>query len=228
MRLTTNARPDLYPAFNPAGTKVGYSSERDIPRPAAYEIDVRGGGESRLFFGPRENQVILNLRWNPANGAQMVYAIDDGIWLRDLTTGRDRRLTAEGVHASWPAIGPDGIYFSRLTGAGTLQIWRINPATGAMVRFLGTPDGADQPAWTRDGTAMFYRFAGNIERVDRGASRGAVVVVNGAEPAPSPNGGNIAFVRDGAIWTATRDGASQTAVTTGPGDAHPVWGTAAP
>ncbi len=227
VRLTTHPRPDYFPAFNPDGTKIAFSTEREIPRPAVYQIDIRGAGESRMFFGQRENQVIVDLRWS-ADGARMAYTLDDGIWLRDLITGRDRRVTPEGVHASWPAFGPDGIYFRRRTGTGAIQIWRIDPASGAMSRVLGVPDGADQPAWTRDGTAMFFRFEGNIERVDRGFSGRRIVVTNGAEPAPSPSGRNLAFVRGGAIWTATSDGASQAAATTGPGDARPTWGAAAP
>jgi Tol biopolymer transport system component len=153
----------------------------------------------------------------------MAYVLDDGVWLRDVAAGTNRRLTPVGVHASWPSFGPDGIYFSRVTGTGARQIWRIDPSSGSLTRLLGTPDGSDQPAWTTDGSAMFYVYEGNIERIARNSTRGTIIVTNGSQPAPSPSRGRLAFVRGGAIWTSTFDGAAQVAASTGPQDQHPVW-----
>src|SRR5947209_8284008 len=42
VRLTTNASRDHSPAFNPGGVKVAFSSERDVPRAALYEIGIDG------------------------------------------------------------------------------------------------------------------------------------------------------------------------------------------
>ena len=217
-RLTTRG-VESFPAFSPGGDKVAFSSDRGAPTSAVFEVDVNGRDESRMFSGARPNQGIRDLRWVP--DGRMAFAFDGGVWTHN--SGSTREVTpAGGVRASWPSFGPDAIYFSRLTGIG-LQIWRINPTTRAMSRFLGAPDGSDQPAWMADGSAIFYVYEGNIERVNRDGGGRVTVVTGGSQPAPSPNGRRLAFVRGGAIWTAAIDGTSQAAATTGPQDAHPVW-----
>jgi TolB protein len=221
-RVTTAARPDVYPAFSPDGLRLAYSSEQLFPPTLAiFTINVDGTGAAPLVRGTG-NDEFLDVRWS-ADGRQLAYSFRGGIWLHDFATNTQRRLTPEGVHATWPSFGPDGIYFARVTGTGTMQIWRINPATGAMNRFLGTPDGSDQPAWTSDGTRMFFHFAGNIERTDRALGHFPTVITDGSQPAPSPSGRRLAFVRAGQIWTADIDGNFVNQATDGPTDAHPVW-----
>ena len=216
-RLTASGH-DSFPAFNSGGDKVAYSSDRSAPVSAAFEIGVNGRDETRLFSGPSANRSIADLRWT--SDGRMAFTFDDNVWT--FISGSLRRVPPDGVHASWPSFGPDALYFSRLTGPGTRQIWRVNLTTGSMSRF-STPDGAVEPAWMADGSAMFYVFEGNIERVNRDGSGTAIVVRGGAQPAPSPNGRRLAFVRGGAVWVAAIDGSGQVAATSGPQDAHPVW-----
>jgi Tol biopolymer transport system component len=225
-RLTTASRGDFYPAFSPDGRRIAYGTERDFPGGplAIYTMDVMGGGQTPLVRNPAlPNDNFLDVRWSP-DGRQVAFVQASAIWLFDVGTGAISRLTPPGVLASWPSFGAGGVVaFTRVTGTGTVQVWRIGPGGTPFSRVLGIPDGADQPAWTRDGSAIFFHSGNDVYRLDTGSTTPILVVANASQPAPSPSGTRLAFVRGGDVWKSTIAGASPVRVTSGGTNAHPVW-----
>jgi Tol biopolymer transport system component len=225
-RLTTAASRQMFPAFSADGLRVAYSSEQLYPpRLAIFTINVDGSGGAPLVQQVT-NDEFNDVRWS-ADGRLIAYTHMDGIWLHDVTANTDRRLTPEGVHASWPSFNGNEVYFSRLTGTGARQIWHINIVTSALGRYGRTPDGADQPAWVRNADVLFYTYNGNIEKVDGGRTF-PNFIPNASQAAPSPSGHRLAFVRNGQIWTTDIDGNFLVQASGGPSDAHPVWSVPIP
>jgi len=92
-----------------------------------------------------------------------------------------------------------------------------------------------QLAWTPDGTAVVYVRGGtaNPESNPKGVAEEVwIAAVNqvsprkigdGHDPAVSPRGDRIAFVRGGQVWWATMDGAPSLAFRSRGVSSHPVW-----
>ena len=102
-----------------------------------WSMDVLGPG--RLVFDVNSNRV--NLREVPVAGAAA-----PGVWLsRGLGMNRQPRYSPDG---QW-------ILYSALRG-GNVDVWSLQPATGAVRRLTDSPAIDFDPAWTPDGKHLIF------------------------------------------------------------------------
>jgi len=98
------------------------------------------------------------------------------IYLKDLDTGKERRLTFEGKYNTSPSISPDGrrVVFSRRTSQGH-RIMVMDVDTGRERQITFGPGNDEEPAFAPDG--YFVAFASNR----RGGYRLYLTTIHGDE-----------------------------------------------
>ena len=106
------------------------------------------------------------------------------------------------------------------------SIWAVDPNTGNGLRLTsGSDDSA--PSFSASGTMLtFQRWAGGTATVYLARADGsdAKPLVSGREPAFSPNGQQIVFVRAGGLFvTGLEQGSPVRQITDHPGDRAPRW-----
>jgi hypothetical protein len=144
--------------------------------------------------------------WSP-DGSQIAFARGGGIWIANADGSGTRRL-ADGEEPAWSPNGRD-LAFVR---DGGMYVLTINGATNAL-----TP--GDHPDFAPDGR-LAYDLDGTVYA-------GLTPLVPGIDPAWSPDGLSLAFVRDGELFTAAGDGTGEQQLTTGLGDVtEPAWSPA--
>ncbi len=152
-------------------------------------------------------------------------------------------LTSESAADVDPAMSPDGntVAFTRRRG-GASRVWLLDVKTGtqALLTRDGPGDGAlpsladeRSPAWSpADGTVYFVADHEGQPAVWRAprwpGSSPALVIGDAEEPAVSPDGAMLAFVRPNAagsdrIWVASLPGATGARVLTGDGPEFGLW-----
>jgi len=98
------------------------------------------------------------------SGKKMAFVSDrqgnPQVYLKDLETGKTRRVTYEGNYNTSPNLSPDGrlVAFSRRTSAGH-RIFVHNLATGAETQVSFGPGNDEEPAFAPDG--YFIAFSSN-------------------------------------------------------------------
>jgi Tol biopolymer transport system component len=120
----------------------------------------------------------------------------DEVWLKDLNSGRERRLTYGGVEEA--SASPDGssvAFSTNKTGRQGIEI--VRTADGSVSRLC---DQCDAPAgWSRDGTRLLYRTApsSGLRMYDFTSSRQAELVSDSLStlerPRFSPDGRWVTF-----------------------------------
>jgi WD40-like Beta Propeller Repeat len=137
--------------------------------------------------------------------------------------------TAASVIASAVALasfpGANGV-IAYAVGEGPQQgIWAVDPATGGQRQLTSGPDEA--PSFSASGDLLAFQrreAAGSTIFIARADGSGARPIVRGSEPAFSPNGRQIVFVRKGGLFlTGTTAGSPVRQVTHQLGDSTPQW-----
>jgi len=118
---------------------------------------------------------------------------NDEVWLKDLNSGRERRLTYGGVEEA--SASPDGsrVAFSSKTGKQGIEI--VRTADGSVSRLC---DQCDAPAgWSLDGTRLLYRTSSGLRMYDFASGRQAELVSDSLStlerPRFSPDGRWVTF-----------------------------------
>jgi hypothetical protein len=167
-----------------------------------------------------EGAFTFRASWAP-NGERVV--LSDGLRLLIWTVGESTADTLPGVEdAAWPAWSPDGllIAFSRLERADSMNVncdyigdfglvcsqIRTEYMPGRHVISIVQPDGSgltelgegDEPAWSPDGSTIYFRHADQIWRMaaDGSGTEPIPGTDGGREPAVSPDGALLAFARE--------------------------------
>jgi Tol biopolymer transport system component len=161
VQLTTDPTPDWAVRWSPDGQQVAFyayrSGNRDIwAMPAA-------GGTARQLTTHEADE------WYPAwspDGAEIVFASQrrgtSDIWIVAVESGEERLLAESPSADNLPVWSPDGqwvAFRSRRSGQG--EIWRV-PARGGEPEQLTTAGGANELAWSPDGTEIYFWQAGEF------------------------------------------------------------------
>lgn len=170
-RLTRGARL-RDPAVSPDGTKLVAVRNQDgtqdlvfIPLPAeeeAAEIEILTDSPfGRQLSRPRwvsNDQVVVSLF--EAGGEVRQEETRELVIIDAREGGRIERLRATGADERYPEVGPDGAiyYASDARGAGfnKFDVFRVDPATGAVTQVTNVMGGAFYPAVSPDGTTLAY------------------------------------------------------------------------
>ncbi len=218
------------PALSPDGTKIAFAAVGDI-----YLAPVAGGAPAENLT--RDAAADEDPAWSP-DGSKLVYSSDKGggflqLWIRDVVSGRDARLTNLDLQPLEAVWSPDGtriafIAVDGMWGVGRLAVVQV---AGGEVTFLSPSlDQPGRPTWSADGkhvavglTLPFsksFREGTNQIAVypsDRAADPiWRVPVENlsidtrgGGGPAWSPDGQKMAAIYEGVlrIWPVSPDGA---------------------
>jgi Tol biopolymer transport system component/imidazolonepropionase-like amidohydrolase len=206
----------LAPAVSPDGDRVAFSALGDL------WVTAIGGAPRRLT---NDRHVDLHPMWSP-DGRQLAFVSDRGgltldLWVRDLDTGEDRRLTSiRRGGAAFPVWSPDGgriAFHMQLGLSSTINI--VDVATGELRRVgeaLFTPG---RPSFSPDGSTLAlsvlrpfstrYREGRNVilllsldGRPDRQISALPHGTIGGRGlegPVWSPDGTMMAYVADAAL-----------------------------
>jgi serine/threonine protein kinase/Tol biopolymer transport system component len=158
------------------------------------------------------------------------------VFLLDLATSRESRLTRDHHRLSGLTWAPDGkAVIMSSNRSGLERLYRVSLADGTIVRVPNTSDGVTHPMANQGG--LVYEQAhddSNIYRVDLtearalGAAR-PIIASSRSDVSPhiSPDGRSIAFVsmRGGGpdIWVASADGSNPRRVAVLPVTSGPRW-----
>jgi Tol biopolymer transport system component len=154
LRLTDHPSAELNPAWSPDGASISYYNVDDEGA-AIYVVPSVGGEPRRLIAAPGLKG---KHSWSP-DGSKIVYAEAKGLFVRELVTGSDTRLTVPPVSCCGdkePVFSPSGdrVAFVRIDGAQLEDLFVV-VADGGEVRRISRGllrlQGFD---WTRDGGSL--------------------------------------------------------------------------
>ena len=248
--LTDHPGTDYGFSWSPDGEALAFASDRDGNQ-EIYILHVEDGAVSRLTdheardgspsWSPDGSRLAFVSRRDSESGE--IYVINvDGSGLRRITENERYEEVP-----SWSPTG-DALAFGALAPARegedpTLQVFRIDLASGdeTQLTFLAGHNSA--PRWTPDGSSIL--FYGQVGEGFEGADIMAIApdggglrnLTNDAEPDwqpdPSPDGTLIVFARGPGdpldLWTMQFDGSDRRPLVTQAGrDEQPKWRPMAP
>jgi WD40 repeat protein len=158
-RLTHDAYPDADPRFAPDGTRILYTSLRG-GFPEIWVMKPDGTDQAFVTKGSQGS-------WSPDGGA-IVFIRDNQALVRDLASGRERRVTPETwQRCGVPAWSPDG---TRLAVAsrhlGDIGIYILS-LDGKEILPLKAEEPCCTPQWSPDGRKILCQTVqGHIHQVD--------------------------------------------------------------
>jgi dipeptidyl aminopeptidase/acylaminoacyl peptidase len=186
------------PSWSRDGSRILFASS--VGGPALWSVPPSGGEPVVVVRGLATGL----FRISPA-GDQVAYLSDQGgnpeLWLRDLASGTERRLTNLGARINALSWSPDGsaIAFSALR-YGQFDLWRVEVSSGKVTQLTADPRYETYPAWSPDGATI-----GFVRSDDRWADHEILVM-----PATGGPGRVVATDRDffdyGTIGTRARFG----------------------
>jgi Tol biopolymer transport system component len=143
--------PYQWPAWSPDGTRIAFqaSPSEGVDTNGVYVTDIHGNG-TKVTPGSTDGYPA----WSP-DGATLAYAGADGIYLHDMQTGTDRRLTFCGKPENCgfdfePSWAPDGgrVVFTRQDyGGGSRQIFVVNADGTGFRQLTSGLDWNTEPSW---------------------------------------------------------------------------------
>jgi len=221
----------MHPVIAPDGSRVAFAALGDL-----WTVSARGG-EAVPERLTQDVFVEMNPSWSP-DGSQLAFSSDRGgamdVWVRDMRTGRDRRVASGGTSATW---SPDGSRLAYLDPQSQLRVVDVSSGEGRQVHERLNEPG--RPSWSPDGRAVVmsalhpystrFREGTNqvlwvqVEPDPSSTGRGAFAPDRWFDPLPhksigmrenlgpvwSPNGSEMAAIVDGVLmaYPVGRDGA---------------------
>jgi Tol biopolymer transport system component len=206
-RLTTDARPDSFPAWSPDGTRIVFDSRRVDGNRNIWVLEADGSYTALTDDATDDGYPT----WSP-DGSQVAWAVGTAgareIWVMTARAGGEARRLTTGSDDFLPSWSSSGlIAFERRLDTGS-EVWVVDPAGGgAAARITAADGGGGDPAWSPDGRRLvFTRRSGAIDGVfvvDADGQSGLLELTADTscdcdEPAWSPDGSQVVFVGPGS------------------------------
>lgn len=197
------------PAVSPDGRSIAFASYKEGAYhgiPALYLMDRNGRNSRAVLFTPDGDKTGGEPIWHP-NGREIAYARCIGceyggrnseIFVADLATGTQRKLTDHPAPDRLPAWSPDGrlvAFMSERDYVGQEGIHGdlyVANDDGSDVRRLTYTDGVGRSAWSADGRRLAFSASGVLHHVD--VQTGTVSQIGGDFP---PGSYGVASVGQG-------------------------------
>jgi len=144
--------PYQWPAWSPDGTRIAFqaSPSAGVDTNGVYVTDIDGNGTAKVTPGSSDGYPA----WSP-DGTTLAYAGSDGIYLHDMQSGTDRRLTFCGKPENCgfdfePSWAPDGsrIVFARQDyGGSSVQTFVVKADGTGVQQLTSGPEWNAEPVW---------------------------------------------------------------------------------
>jgi Tol biopolymer transport system component len=228
-QLTRDVRNDYNGTWSSDGTWIGFESDRG-KHVDLWVVPSAGGVEQRVTDSPAEESDILPQFRPGTHELTFTKATSSsGIWTRDLTAGKEQRLTPDSLRASFFNVAPDGkqvdIVIER---GGSIEDLAVVPLAGGPVRTLISGGGYVSNAWwSPDASKIAFQSdrggTNDIWVIDAaGGSPRQLENWSGSEQSPSwdADGKSVLFTADsgaavGDIWRVPVAGGSPVRLTHG-------------
>jgi Tol biopolymer transport system component len=218
--LTRSPPRDDYPRVSPDGTRIAFTSDRDLPAGAhlEYQFEALGVGSIVLMNADGSDPKRLCDGVTPAwsrDGKRLAFCRGKQIVIRDLATGQEAVQTPDNWRgAVYPDFASDGVHIigTGITGRGYhIYGWEFDPVTMARkgeIRQLSSAEGCNAEL-TPDAKAFLYVQDHGKDTFSRlyhvpidwagGPPKAAVRIPTNTEryweyfPTPSPDGRFLAY-----------------------------------
>ncbi|AJR23912.1 PD40 domain-containing protein [Sphingobium fuliginis] len=218
----------VHPTISPDGSRIAFVALGDL-----YLMSSKGGVPENLT---KDAALDADPAWSP-DGQSIVYTSDKGgglpqLWIRDLRTGKDRKLTDMDTQPLGAAWSHDGgrIAFLDVDGRwGVAGVCVVDVASGKVTRLQASLGQPGSPTWSADGKyvaiALSYKYSNSFRE---GTNQIYVIPADGkgepfwqvpqdnagtdtrggGGPAWSPDGTKMAAIYEGLlkIWPVAADG----------------------
>ena len=224
-------------SFPGSNGQIAFQKHDGVHDQEIYAVSPDGTGLRQLTDSPREDHTA---GWS-ASGTKIVVSRflteDTELFVKNLVTGRQTRLTSNAVPDNDPAFSPDdtkAAFSSYRPEGGASDIYVINAEGGGRKRLTADPAYEDDPSWSPDGTRIAFVRGSDVWVMDASDGSGQTNLTPGpgaidGYPSWSPDGSKIAFDRYGAgrsdVFAVEADGSGETNVTATPDvtEAQPAW-----
>jgi len=172
-RLSFDFAEDETPVWSPDGRTVAWSATRGTLARGIFRRAADGSGKEELVWSLEKHAHLRD--WMPDGRALLVEILDPklgtDIWRLDLGEKPTATIFLQTpFNERNSRLSPDGrwiAYVSDESGRDDVYIQSF-PAAGAKVQVSNS--GGDQPVWSRNGKALFFRGAGSMQEVSFAAS----------------------------------------------------------
>jgi Tol biopolymer transport system component len=210
-RQLTTSGSNTQPTFSPDGTKIAFDSDRN-GYPQLFVMNADGSGQTQVMTTDGN---VGGSSWSP-DGSQIAY--------NDDTNGTNEIYTVDV--ASGTVTGP--LTTAATDGANTNPHWSPDGSKILFVSDRCAPAGLDQSPVCGGGESVFLMDTNGENQQNL-----THAPIFDADPAWSPDGSKIAFVRDLGgqafnVFTANANGTNQVQLTNGGApsrNSFPNWGT---
>jgi len=153
----TNFSEDTLPSWNPEGNRITFASTREGDRRSRIYAAWADGNDSGADLGFGQDP-----EWHPSTDRIAYRGCDEqgngcGLWLMNSGGGDRRPLTSVPGDAR-PVWSPDGRYlvFMSQERDGNWDIYRVEVATGTIIRMTNSPAIDGVPAVSPDGSRIVF------------------------------------------------------------------------